>query len=456
MANIGTTSRPAYVYDQETDTWVPVGVGPHTHENFVQSTIIDAKGDLLAGSSPDTVGRLPIGANGTMLVADSTETLGLAWANNITVNSSTDAFRITQTGSGNAFVVEDSASTDSTAFVIDTSGNVGIGLTVPGQKLDISADGPAHLQQTRYSTNATPALHYFRKARGTAASPSIVSSGDIVGGLYFNPYDGVGFVEGAQLLAVVDGTPGTNDMPTRLSFFTSPDGSATTAERMRITSGGDVLIGTSSIYPTTPTTVPKLTVVSDSNLNDVNTNAFLSLRNKNNTNATTVVGGILSDTYRDVADPHYSAGIWFIREPFSGNASTAGSIVFGTGSNVSGNTLPTERMRISSDGAVSIPLVQNPQSGTTFGPIISDAGKLVELSNTSAITVTIPLNSSVPFPVGTQINLLQTNTGQVSVVGAGGVTLNATPGAKLRTQWSFATLIKRAENIWVLVGDITA
>jgi hypothetical protein len=243
MANIGTTSRPAYVYDQETDTWVPVGVGPHTHENFVQSTIIDAKGDLLAGSAPDTVGRLPIGANGTMLVADATQTLGMAWANNITVNSSTDAFRITQTGSGNAFVVEDSASTDSTAFVIDTNGNVGIGLTVPGQRLDISADGPAHLQQTRYSTNATPALHYFRKARGTAASPSIVSDGDIVGGLYFNPYDGVGFVEGAQLLSVVDGTPGTNDMPTRLSFFTSPDGSATTTERMRISSGGNVNIG---------------------------------------------------------------------------------------------------------------------------------------------------------------------------------------------------------------------
>ena len=52
--------------------------------------------------------------------------------------------------------------------------------------------------------------------------------------------------------------------------------------------------------------------------------------------------------------------------------------------------------------------------------------------------------------------LLQTNTGQVTVVGAGGVTINASPGLKLRTQWASATLIKRAENTWVLVGDITA
>jgi hypothetical protein len=141
MATVGTTSRPAYVYDQDTDAWVPVGVGPHTHENFVTATTIDAKGDLLAGSSPDTVGRLPIGTNGTLLVADSTQTLGMAWTNNITVNSSTDAFRITQTGSGNSFLVEDSASTDSNPFVITSGGSVGIGSSNPGFKLDVVDSG---------------------------------------------------------------------------------------------------------------------------------------------------------------------------------------------------------------------------------------------------------------------------------------------------------------------------
>jgi hypothetical protein len=102
-------------------------------------------------------------------------------------------------------------------------------------------------------------------------------------------------------------------------------------------------------------------------------------------------------------------------------------------------------------------LLQNAQTGTTYTLVLADASnKIVELSNTSAITVTVPLNSSVAYPVGSQIMLLQTNTGQVTVAGAGGVTVNSNPGLKLRAQWSSATLIKRAENTWVLVGDTTA
>ena len=102
-------------------------------------------------------------------------------------------------------------------------------------------------------------------------------------------------------------------------------------------------------------------------------------------------------------------------------------------------------------------LVQNAQTGTTYTLVLADASnKLVELSNTSAITVTVPLNSSVAYPVGSQIMLLQTNTGQVTVAGASGVTVNSNPGLKLRAQWSSATLIKRATDTWVLVGDTTA
>lgn len=101
-------------------------------------------------------------------------------------------------------------------------------------------------------------------------------------------------------------------------------------------------------------------------------------------------------------------------------------------------------------------LTQNTQTGTSYTLVLGDASKMVEMSNTSAITLTVPLNSSVPFTVGSQIVLLQTNTGQVTVAGAGGVTVNSNPGLKLRAQWSSATLIKRAENTWVLVGDTTA
>jgi hypothetical protein len=102
------------------------------------------------------------------------------------------------------------------------------------------------------------------------------------------------------------------------------------------------------------------------------------------------------------------------------------------------------------------PLVTNAQSGTTYTTVLSDAGKLVELNNASAITLTVPPSSSVAYNTGTQIQILQTGAGQVTVVGGSGVTVNATPGLKLRAQWSTATLIYRGSNNWVLLGDVTA
>ena len=102
------------------------------------------------------------------------------------------------------------------------------------------------------------------------------------------------------------------------------------------------------------------------------------------------------------------------------------------------------------------PLVTNAQSGTTYTTVLSDAGKLVELNNASAITLTVPPSSSVAYNTGTQIQILQTGAGQVTVAGGSGVTVNATPGLKLRTQWSIATLIYRGSNNWALVGDVTA
>lgn len=97
----------------------------------------------------------------------------------------------------------------------------------------------------------------------------------------------------------------------------------------------------------------------------------------------------------------------------------------------------------------------NAQTGTTYTPVIGDANNIITLSNTASITLTIPLNSSVAYPVGTELELIQLNTGQVTVVGAAGVTLNATPGTKLRARYSGCGLIQVAANSWVMVGDTT-
>lgn len=109
----------------------------------------------------------------------------------------------------------------------------------------------------------------------------------------------------------------------------------------------------------------------------------------------------------------------------------------------------------SKQGVPSItPIVQKTASYTLEA--LTERDSLIEVSSSSATTVTIPADASLSFPVGTSIDILQTGTGQVTIAGAGGVTVNSTPGLKLRTQWSSATLFKRAANTWVVYGDLTA
>ena len=101
-------------------------------------------------------------------------------------------------------------------------------------------------------------------------------------------------------------------------------------------------------------------------------------------------------------------------------------------------------------------LISRNSQSASYTLILSDADKLLEMNVASGNNLTVPLNSSQAFPIGTQITLLQVGTGQTTIVATGGVTINATPGLKLRTQWSSATLIKRAENTWVAIGDLSA
>lgn len=102
-------------------------------------------------------------------------------------------------------------------------------------------------------------------------------------------------------------------------------------------------------------------------------------------------------------------------------------------------------------------LVTNAQTAS-YTLVLADKDKLVEVSNASANTVTIPTNASVAYPTGTQINILQTGAGQTTISGTSGVTVNSTGATtaspKLRAQWSTATAIKRGTDSWVVIGDI--
>lgn len=102
-------------------------------------------------------------------------------------------------------------------------------------------------------------------------------------------------------------------------------------------------------------------------------------------------------------------------------------------------------------------LTLNAQTGTTYTLVLTDANKFITLSNASAITLTVPPNSSVAFETGDQVNLMQLGAGQVTITAGSGVTIRSA-GSKLKTnaQYAVATLVKIDTDTWVAVGNLAA
>ena len=104
----------------------------------------------------------------------------------------------------------------------------------------------------------------------------------------------------------------------------------------------------------------------------------------------------------------------------------------------------------------------NNQVGTVYTFTLTDGSQtrqspFVTLSNASPITVTVPANSSVNFPVGAQIDIIQDGAGKVTLVGATGVTINSLSSFKsLGGRYAQATLIQKTLNNWYLYGNLIA
>jgi len=141
------------------------------------------------------------------------------------------------------------------AMRIDSSGQLGIGTSLPTSKVHISQsaastsltiDGIENpIFATRYAANADGAVLFLAKSRNaTVGSHTIVQNGDQIAVVQARASNGTSFVDAASIVFAIDGTPGAgNDMPGRIVFGTSSDGSATVTERARIDSSGNLLAG---------------------------------------------------------------------------------------------------------------------------------------------------------------------------------------------------------------------
>lgn len=100
-------------------------------------------------------------------------------------------------------------------------------------------------------------------------------------------------------------------------------------------------------------------------------------------------------------------------------------------------------------------LIQTNRQTANYTLVLTDVDKLIELNSASAISVTVPPNSSVAFPIGTVILIAQYGAGTASVVAGSGVTIRSAGGAlSLSSQYAGASLIKIATNEWYLNGSI--
>lgn len=106
-------------------------------------------------------------------------------------------------------------------------------------------------------------------------------------------------------------------------------------------------------------------------------------------------------------------------------------------------------------GTVVSHFQQNPQVAS-YTLVLTDDGDVVTMNVASGNNLTVPPNSSVAFPIGTQITVIQIGAGQTTVVAGSGVTLNSTPGLKLRAQFSIGTCLKVGTDTWIVAGDLSA
>jgi hypothetical protein len=161
---------------------------------------------------------------------------------------------------------------------IDSNGNVGIGTatpTVPLQiysatnaAINVQGDAGASLTIQRYSTNATqPSLNLF-KARGTLASPTAVATGDQMGQIAFQAYGGTTTRTIGAIRGYVETYTSDTDISSYLWFGTTPAGTTTIAERMRIDSAGNAQLSTGAVMPyaPAPTGIAAATTLTNANI----------------------------------------------------------------------------------------------------------------------------------------------------------------------------------------------
>lgn len=405
----GTLASPTYSYSQAAT--VPSGtirLDGNTAIGFNKapagSALIDSTSSVTSGAQARWQYTGTTGNNQPIVYVEGVEGVGYGYGARVTGDT---IFRFIADASGSLAWGSGSATRDTT-----------FGRTAAGE---LTANGT--LKATNHSTTGLTGATQASRYVGATTSGAPVS-GTFLNGDFIIARDGQVWV------CTAGGTPGTWSQAGGSGSFVALTGNQTIA--------GDKTF-------TNPTTHS----ATSADTSPFNRAIDLAMMNSSSTNGNYMTfGHYASDG--SIADGFFFQCLDHTAHTGRIGISTRTSGGFGTRFTVD------DAVTVATGTVLKSRLVRNQQSGTTYTLVIGDEGKLVELSNASAITLTVPPNSSVAFENGTQINLLQTAAGQVTVTPGSGVTINGSPGLKLTGQWSAATLIKRTTDTWVLIGDITS
>jgi len=319
---------------------------------------------------------------------------------------------------------------NSIAQTITSAGNVGIGTTAPAQIL-------------------------HTKTSGASNNTYLTTAGENNVGLWFaNDYDttpnfaGILFEQASDLLKIFN--------------------AQSAVSHLVIDNSGNVGIGTSSPSCKVEILDSTTQLLLNSKISDL-TNKTIRIGAKHYTNAEEPVGLIFSNNTSTVNDVRIGGG--------TGVFNAATSISFYTAANNT-TTEGTQRMIIDSSGNVGIGTTSPDAKLDVAGDInatksirvgdniievtdnktlaLTDNGYLQKFNSATDYTLTVPPESDVDFPIGTEIPVTQYNTGTVTIAEGLGVTINSLDdNLVINGRYATVTLKKMGSDEWLLVGNLT-
>ena len=378
--------------------------------------------------------------------ASATNRGALSSADWTTFNNKQNALTNPVTGSGTTNYLPkwtSGSALGNSNLINDASGNLGLGVTPSAwtncRAIDIStigsvfADGFSQNNQAGFATNAYRAGAAVWYYKGTAAATYYAQ--DLGTHKWYNAPSGtagnaITFTQAMTLTAAGRLLLGTT---TESTFLLDVNGTARVSGNTNI--GGNLVFDSANFNIKNNTGVDIIAHSgSGVTFNSGNTSSFFRFLNFGAGQFSMYIFPSTNIGINTATDAGFKLDV-------NGTARVSGAVTFSSDVSISGvvrETVTTNRQTAS------------------YTLALTDNGKLVEMNVATANNLTVPLNSSVAFPIGTKIDIAQYGAGQTTVVATSGVTVRSAGGAlKLAVQYSGGSLVKIATDEWYLFGDIT-